>query len=253
MAKATASRDMAAEKIEKEKGTIEKETAKAAAAAEESKKLSEEIAQLNKDILEANELRAKEKANNEAAVEEAKEGVDAVKSALETLKGFYNLVQTGYKPPKSDRYGETVADVAPESFEGEYKGATGDAKGIIGILEVVQSDFERTIETTEKAEEEAVKAHKEFVEEAEKNIKEKNQSKEDEEKKKEEAEQAIVQAKDDLFDAETDHENALAELDKLSPLCVKGEETYAERRAKREEEIAALKEAYTILDNWKGF
>merc|ERR1719454_2425988 len=169
MAKATASRDMAAEKIEKEKGTIEKETAKAAAAAEEIKKLSEEIAQLNKDILDANELRAKEKANNEATIEEAKEGVEAVKSALVTLKGFYDLVQTGYKPPKSDRHGETVADVAPETFEGEYKGATGDAKGIIGILEVVQSDFERTIETTKTAEEDAVAAHKEFVEEAEKN------------------------------------------------------------------------------------
>lgn len=35
-------------------------------------------------------------------------------------------------------------------------------------------------------------------------------------------------------------------------MCVKGEETYAERVQKRNDEIAALKEAMTILDEWQN-
>jgi len=35
-------------------------------------------------------------------------------------------------------------------------------------------------------------------------------------------------------------------------MCVDGTETYAERVKKREEEIAALKEALKILDEWQG-
>jgi len=34
-------------------------------------------------------------------------------------------------------------------------------------------------------------------------------------------------------------------------MCVEGEETYAQRVAKREKEIAALKEAMVILDEWQ--
>jgi len=250
MGKAVDNRDKANMNIEEQNGIISKKTSLAAEKADEIATLSEEIAQLNKDILDAEELRKSEKAENAAAVAEAKAGTEAVKSALTVLKGFYG-VQISYKPPKSDRYGETVADVAPESFSGEYKGLGGDAKGILGILEVIQSDFERTVKETEKEEKAAAEDHKKYVEGAKKDIKSKSEDKEQAEKDKESAEQAIVTAKDDLYDAEKLLDSSEAELEKLSPMCVDGEETYAERQAKREDEIAALKEAYTILDDWQ--
>merc|ERR1719421_1204820 len=63
------------------------------------------------------------------------------------------LAQTGkYVPPLSDREGNTVGDLAPEVFKADYHGAQSESKGIIGILEVILSDFERTETKTEEEE-----------------------------------------------------------------------------------------------------
>mmetsp|Transcript_39014 Transcript_39014/g.61800 ORF Transcript_39014/g.61800 Transcript_39014/m.61800 type:complete len:302 (-) Transcript_39014:51-956(-) len=253
MAKATADRDKAALKVEEQEGIISKKNAVAKEKAEEIEALAKEIAKLHKALLEADELRKQEKANNEESIKEAEEGAKAVESALTILKGFYKdaFTQVSYKPPNSDRFGKTVDDYAPEAFEGEYKGATGSAKGIIGILEVIESDFKRTKEETEKAEAQAVKDHVKFTSETNEDITTKETSKSDAITAKEDAEAAIVQAKDDLYDANKMSDNAAAELEKLMPMCVEGEETYAERKEKREQEIAALKEAMQILDDWQ--
>jgi len=229
-----------------------KKSSLAEAKAEEIEDLSEQIATLNKEILEAEELRTNEKADNKASIAEAKAGAAAVKSALTVLKGFYGLVQTDYKPPNSDRSGNTVDDVAPEAFSGEYKGMGDSAKGILGILAVIQTDFERTDTKTTAEEKTAAKDHTKFVTDSKTDIKNKAQKKTNAEKAKEGAEQAIVQAKDDLYDAKKLHASAEEELEKLSPMCVEGTETYAERVQKRLDEIQALKEAYKILDEWQN-
>merc|ERR1712066_786581 len=85
----------------------------------------------------------------------ADEGSAAVKLALSILKDFYEnaFVQVNkYVPPNSDREGNTVGDLAPEVFDDKYHGAKSEATGIVGILEVIQSDFDRTIAKTKKDE-----------------------------------------------------------------------------------------------------
>lgn len=79
-------------------------------------------------------------------VETAKEGQAAVELALSILKQFYEnaFIQTGYTPPNADREGLTVADRAPDTFSGTYHGNQDASKGIIGLLDVILSDFERT-------------------------------------------------------------------------------------------------------------
>merc|ERR1719220_1155061 len=85
-------------------------------------------------------------------------GKDAVEFALKTLKDFYDkgaLVQkrTSYVPPDSDRSGKTVEDLAPEGFDSsEYKGRQDNSKGIVGLLEVILADFDRTGTTVEAEE-----------------------------------------------------------------------------------------------------
>merc|ERR1719310_406178 len=89
------------------------------------------------------------------------EGAKATKTALEILQQFYEnaFVQKGkYVPPKSDREGNTVGDLAPEAFSGEYKGAQSESTGIVGILEVILSDFERNSKTTQKADDDSQEA-----------------------------------------------------------------------------------------------
>merc|ERR1719456_814295 len=186
---------------------------------------------------------------------ESEEGAEAVKTALGLLKEFYEnaFVQTGkYVPPNSDRDGNTVGDLAPEVFGDKYHGAQAESKGIVGILEVILSDFERTTDQAKDDEKESKEAFDMFEEDTNKDI----GKKEDRIKT---AEGELADAKSDLLDQEQNlqdakdlHEDAQSALDDLEAMCVKGEETSAERKKKREEEIAALKEALAILEDWQG-
>merc|ERR1719324_1958380 len=95
----------------------------------------------------------------------SKAGAESVKLALGILKDFYSkaFVQTGkYVPPNSDRDGNTVGDLAPEVFDSKYSGAQAESKGIVGILEVILSDFERTTKQTEKDERDSKAAFDRF-------------------------------------------------------------------------------------------
>merc|ERR1719230_1352037 len=126
----------------------------------EIKVLEVEIADLYKGLNEATDLRKIEKAENDKTVADATAGLNAVKAAIKVLKDFYEnaLIQTGssYKPPKGDAEGNTVGDLAPDTgfgSEEDYKGNQDAASGIIGMMEVIESDFEGTIEATKDAEE----------------------------------------------------------------------------------------------------
>jgi len=251
MAKALSNRDGEKLKMEESAATIAKKTAEKEKHIRDVAQLSEEIAELAKALNEATELRSEEKAENAKTLEESKAGKEAVESAMKILKKFYEgFLQ--YKPPKSDREGKTVEDRAPEtSFSGDYKGKQDASKGIIGLLEVILADFERTIDKVGDEEKDAEKKFDEFKTETDKSTKKKEGDKTKKETGIKEATAAITEAKDANKAAEGLHEAALEGLSKLKEMCVDGEESYKDRVKKREEEIASLKEALKILEEYK--
>jgi len=216
--------------------------------------LSASIASLTKSLAEQTKLRQAEKEENANTIALATEGQDGVKFAQKVLSEFYNnaLVQTSWTPPNAGRDNLTVADKDPEIFSSEYHGQQKQSKGIIAILEVMQSDFARTISETELQETEAEGEFKLVEADITSEVADKNtlkQSKSD----------RLLEVSDEI----TTGENTLAEQSEilkavkdkfaaLHPLCVEGEETYAERVAKREKEIEALKNALTVLENWQA-
>lgn len=222
----------------------------------EIEQLTEEIAELHKSLNEATELRAEEKAGNDKTLTMSEGGKEAVESAISILKDFYEsaaFLQNGYTPPNSDRAGNTVGDLAPKtSFDSDYKGKQGASKGILGMMEVILSDFKRTIDTVTTEEGDAVKAFDKFETDTKASITAKEGEKETKEGDVVTAEDAITDAKDALNGAKNLKAGALKELEKLKAMCVEGEESYAERRKKREDEIAALKEALKILEEWQS-
>jgi len=254
MAAAIADRDTGNAQIEEAMATISKITAEKEQLNQEIQDLKKAIADNLKALNEATELRNSEKADNEATIETADEGKTAVELAINILKEFYDnaFIQTGkYVPPNADRSGKTVADRAPEVFSGDYRGSQGASKGILGLLDVILSDFERTVDTTTDAEDTAQSSFNAF----ESDTKTDNDDKEDEIDTKEgrisDIEDELVETEEDKEDASTLKKNALTELKKLKPMCVEGEETYVQRVAKREKEIQALKEAQQMLDDWQ--
>jgi DNA repair exonuclease SbcCD ATPase subunit len=255
MSKATDERDEQKGEIEKETAEISKKTALRKTLKGEINQLSKEIAEEHKALNEATELRQEEKAENEKSIEMAEGGKEAVEQAISVLKDFYEgaaLLETGHKAP-TDRDGNSVGDLAPEtSFGDEYKGNQEASKGILGMMEVILSDFERTLDTVRDEESDAQQTYDDFESETKTSIQDKEDEKSDKEGDVTTAEADITDAKDALNDAKKLHKSALAELDKLKPMCVDGEESYAERRKKREEEIESLKEAMKLLDNWQS-
>lgn len=253
MGDAVRSRDQANAALEVAVGNINKLTSEKDSLNKEVNDLKQAIADNLKSLNEATELRNSEKDENTVTVETATEGKEAVEMAIGVLNEFYNnaFIQTKYTPPNAGRDGETVGDKAPESFSGSYHGNQDAAKGIVGLLDVILSDFERTISTTTDEETSAQSSFETY----EQDIKDDNDAKDDDITKKK---NRIADIKDELVDEQEDKEDAITkkdeakkELQKLKPLCVEGEETYAQRVAKREKEIEALKEAMTLLDEWQ--
>merc|ERR1711953_1527229 len=115
-------------------------------------KLTEDIAELTKAVADldaamakATELRQEEKAENTATIKDAGEAQTAVAQALTVLKEFYA------------KAGEATAFVqqqpeSPEIFDKPYKGMGAENGGVVGMLEVIESDFARLESETKAAE-----------------------------------------------------------------------------------------------------
>lgn len=257
MKAAISNRDEQSLKMEAEKSTLAAKRAEKKELEAENKKLQEEIVELNLGIRDAKELREQEKASNEKTISMSTAGKEAVEKAIEVLSSMYSasaLVQNKaqYKPPKSGRDGKTVGDMAPGSSDlGDYEGNKAQGGGIIALCEVIVSDFERTVEQTEQDESDAVKAFEDFERDSKKSIKDKKDEKKNNDGDIASCNDAITEAKDLLMEAMESKKGAEKELTKLKPMCVDQPETYEQRVQKREEEIQALKDAMTALDEMR--
>jgi peptidoglycan hydrolase CwlO-like protein len=255
MEKATSKRD---ENIGSMEGDLASKTSaesKIAKLEEEVQQLLNEISELNKSLNEATQLRGKEKAENTKTLAEATAGLAGVKKAMKILKDFYDnafiQTHTAYKPPKGDASGNTVGDLAPDSFSGDFSGNQDAAVGIMGQLDVIKSDFEANIDATKTAEDDAESEFQDYKTATETDISEKEGSVKTKEGEIASTTGELADFKSDLKEHTELKADALAELAKLKPACVDTGSDYAEKVARREQEIESLKNAYVIFDEMR--
>jgi len=229
IAESTAKRD-------DEKALFDKLTSKLDTASAESSKLKEEVATLQKELAdlakaqaEATTIRGEEKANFDANHPEMEQGLKGIKIALKILNDYYA------KAGKS---------------HGSSDGAGG---GIVGMLEVIESDFTKTITEMVASEQMAADTYeKETKENAvtkttkEQDVKYKTKAFTDLDKKIGELTTERSGVEDELSAVN----EYLASLDKK---CTYKVESYAERKARRQAEIDGLKEALEVLENETAF
>jgi hypothetical protein len=254
MKKQTEARDEAIASIEGDLASKTSAESKIAKLTEEINDLLKEIAEQKKALNEAQELRSMESKDNAKTLKDATAGLAGVKKAMKILHEFYNnaFIQTKkYTPPKADAEGNTVGDLSPDTFEGDFSGNQDAASGIIGQLDVIKSDFEGTIAATKTAEAEAKDEFSSYKTEAETDITEKEGSVDSKKAEVTTEKGNLADYKDDLSDHLTDKANSLGELAKLKPACVDTGSDYAEKVARRNQEIEALKNAYVILDEMR--
>jgi len=220
---------------------------------EELEILGIEIPDLETKQEEATSMRKEEKADNEAAVMEADAGLEAVNEAIDILDKFY---KTAAKESVDLKLMQGPLDDAPDSgFDnGEaYTGAGGEAGGILGMLDVIKSDFERTISVTNKAEKANQQEYEKFMLESSKSLAEKKMAEEQKTEQKDNAVDELTSADEDLR-AQTDIlKIAIKELLELKPTCIDTGMSYEERVARREDEIESLKKALCVLQQFQDF
>jgi len=212
--------------------------------------LATEIEELETKQEEAEKMRKEEKAENEATVVEAEEGLEAVSEAMDIIDKFYktaakeevdlDLVQRG---PMDD-----MPDAGFDAGEA-YTGGGSDSGGVLGMMDVIKSDFERTIKETKKAEAEAEDEFHDFNTETGKSLAEKNMAQEQKTKQKDKAAEELEEDNGNLEDQTAILKNSIKELLDLKPACVDTGMSYEERVARREDEIESLKKALCIFQN----
>jgi len=217
---------------------IDTKSAASAKLKEEVKVLQEELAAMAKEQSDMDKVRADQHAAYVSAKADLELGLTGVSKALRVLRKYYQgegaaaLLQGGGAQP------------AKPVFHSKASGAGG---GITDILEVVESDFAKALETEEAMESDSQAAYDERTQEIKVSTAERTK---DAEFKTQESKNLDKEV-DELS---ADRESTQSELDavneyyaKVKDRCIAKPESYEERKARREAEIVGLKEALQIL------
>lgn len=239
------------EELKDNKLTREAKTRKTEELSTKIDKLSAEINSLGENIaeLKAGEAalleairkytveRTKERETNEATIKDAKAAQVALNQALDVLKEFYEkaggaaLVQTGQVPELA-----------------KYGGQQDSNKGVVGIIEVIQSDFARLQADTESTESQSQREFEEFTEVSKADSEAKHKDAFDKGMLKDRKEHERKLTKKDYRSVSDELSAAKDYYDTLKPQCLEVHVSHEERVRLREEEIASLQQAYEILD-----
>jgi len=202
--------------------------------------LTKAVGELDAAIAKATSIREAEKAKNTETIADAQAAQAAVAKALEVLKTFY------------EKAGEATALVqqqpeSPEIFDEPYKGMGSENGGVVGMIEVIQSDFARLETDTTAAEEQAQSEYDGFMGDSTTDKAKKQADIDSKTSKKQSQEQKLQEKKTDLDTTSKELSAAIEYYEKLKPSCVDAGVSYEDRVARRKEEILSLQEALRIL------
>jgi len=207
--------------------------------------LTRNIAQIDAAVSQATVDRQEEAAKNEETIADAKEAQKAVSEALKVLKDFYRKAATATALAQT----EAMEDPPSSPFQKSYKGMQNSSGGIVGMLEVIASDFARLEADTETSESQSATEFERFSAESEKDKAVKSQDMFTKEKTKASKTVALTDTAGDLKAMQGELDSALVYFEKLKPDCViKAGPDYEERVARREAEIQGLEESLAFFN-----
>jgi hypothetical protein len=204
--------------IEKLSTSIDSMSAKSAKLKEQIAELQKELAALASTQAEADKIRAEEKEAFDTNSAEMEKGVKGVQLALKVLNDYY------------------------------AKSGKSNGDGIIGLLEVVESDFSKGLAEMQAAEQSAVSEYDKLSKANEIEKATKSQDAKYKTKEAKGLDKSTTEANGDKATEQQELDAVLEYYKGIKGRCIAKAETYAERTRRREEEIAGLKEALNILE-----
>merc|ERR1719326_2687151 len=234
MAKTEAKKSELDDDIAKLTAKIDKASARSAKLKDEVKELQAELAKIAKEQMEMDKIRGEENSAFVAAKADLEKGLYGVGKALDALRDYYGgaaaLLQEGQPP-------------APQ----KHAKASGAGGGIIDILEVVESDMSEELAKEETQEADAVETYEKVSQENKVATSVKNQDVKYKTQEYKGLDKLITELSGDKANLSTELDAVLEYYEKIKDRCIAKPESYEERKARREAEIAGLKEALKIL------
>lgn len=230
-------------------------------------KITAAIGEIDAAVSKATAERQEEKEKNQQTIEDGKIAQAATQKALQVLKDFYEKAANQVDLPEADgpikydprslailskasggasfvQNGQKVPG-APEMESGKYTGMENG--GVIGMLEIIESDFSDLIAETSASEAEGARVFEQFMNDSNQDKAVKETELKHKQAKKVEKESDLQEARVDLMGAEKELQAAIDYYEKLKPDCVEVAVSYEDKVAAREEEIQSLQEAMKIL------
>merc|ERR1719382_1209786 len=239
MAKTEAKQTELEEDIAKLTSKIDSAAARSAGLKQEVKELQAELAALAKLQAEMDKIRSESHADYVQAKADLELGLEGVRKALSVLRDYYG--------------GSAAAFVQQPARPELHEKAEGAGSSIIGILEVVESDFANNLAKEETEEADAASEYEKTTQEN----KVTSTLKDQEVKYKT---QEFTGLDKSIAELTADRESTDAELSavneyyaKIKDRCIAKPETYEERQRRRAAEIKGLKEALAILNDETAF
>jgi len=263
--KSKVTRNKLSEDIDALNAAVEDSKATIMMLTEEIATLTQEVADLDASVKEATKIRGEEKATNKVTVSDSEAAQAAVVAATAVLKKFYEKASlaTGLLQVDRPKMGtDEWKQLANPNFKGTVDkghkagmqtfgeantGQQDAAGGVLAMLDTILSDFSNLEADTKAAEAKAQETYDSFMVESKKTKAVKLQKIEMDEADKAAAE---VKLQEDTKDMKGTQDELLAAdryYEKLVPQCIDQGQTFEERTASREAEIASLKEALKIL------
>jgi len=238
MAKTEEKRSELMDDVAKLSAKVDQATSKSASLSADIKQLEAELAELMKSQSEMDKIRQEEHAAFVQAKDDLTTGLSGVRQALTVLR---------------DYYASDAALLQQPAMPALHTKATGAGTSIIGILEVVESDFATGLAKEEAQEDDAQELYDDITQENKV-----SKTMKDQDLKYKTAEvKSLAKAISDLSSDKETLSTELAAVNeyyaKLKDRCIAKPETYEERKARREAEIKGLKEALQVLETETAF
>merc|ERR1719259_636475 len=248
MSKTEAKKGELEEDVQKMTAKIDQSSAMSAELKSDIAELESQLSALAKEQAEMDSMRQEENKDYVQAKADLELGLSGVRKALKVLREYYS----GDAALLQDESQFSALMQQPAMPEHHSK-ASGAGTNIVGILEVVESDFATNLAKEESEESDAQSAYDEISQDNK--VTETGLS-QDAKYKTQEAKALDKRAAELGSDSKTTKSELAAVNEyyaKIKDRCVAKPETYEERKARREAEIRGLKEALNILENETAF
>jgi len=240
-------REIKSEEVEELTAELDSQNALNEKLTTEIAKLSDEVAEIKAQQAKATDNRAAEKKTNTATIADAKVAQAAVEKATTVLKNFYSSQAAASALLQDQNSADLKQEMTQTASLEPYKGQQAGSGGIMGMMEVILSDFARLETETQEAENSAASTYEAFMNESNEDVAVKDTEIEHKSNKKDTCVETISQLNKNLKLTQTELDKALDYYDKLKAECVDTKVSYEERVQMREEEIQSLQEALKVL------